>query len=151
MLARQMLESSPIRQLRDEMDRLMEEFLGEQPTLEWAPLGRRDFPTVNVFEDEQTVFVEAELPGFKQDQIEITVAGSDLTISADRPELDFEKKAAVRRRERPEGRFARTIRLPYEVKDETIEATLHDGVLLITLPKAETCRTRKITVKALPG
>lgn len=152
MLARRMLETTPIRELRAEMDRLMEQFLGDESfLLDWETPTARRYPPVNLWEDDETLFAEAEIPGFTEDQIEISVAGNELTIKAERPQTEFEKTATIHRRERPHGSFSRTIRLPFEVRDDKITATLHEGLLTIEMPKAEACRARKIKVKALPS
>lgn len=138
-------EASPLNQLRREVDRLMTGFMGD-----WDPAALgvgRAMPPMNVWEQEDALMVEAELPGVKSDQIEVSVVGDELTLNVERPEPKCEG-TACHRHERPEGGISRVLRLPVAVDAEKVQAKLVDGVLTITLPKAEAARPRKIAVKA---
>ncbi len=117
---------------------------GEVP----VPFGPRAFPALNIWQDEQNVLVEAELPGFTMEQVEISLTGRDLTIQAQRSTdtTEGDEKTWLRR-ERSTGQFSRTVRLPVSVNSEEVCAKLADGVLTITLPKAAEAKARKITVK----
>ena len=131
-------------QLRREMDRLLSSFVGNfadggQP---WVERGQ---PSVNVWESGDAVVAEAELPGVQRDQINISVVGNELTLKVERPELEKEG-VTFHRRERPGGSFVRVLRLPTEVDADRVEANLCNGVLTVTLPKAESARPRKIHV-----
>jgi len=106
------------------------------------------FPALNVTEDESAIHVEAELPGFQKDQIEISVEGNQLTISGERTQTTEEQDAAYHRRERWTGAFERSVVLPTDVDPDKVAAELKNGVLSITLPKPEAARPRKIKVKA---
>jgi HSP20 family protein len=136
---------NPLHQLRREMDRLLGGVLG--PTLDgiW-PGGARGQPAVNLWDAGENLKVEMELPGVKQEQIDISASGSELTVRVDRPEL-VEEKVTYHRRERPTDSFNRVIQLPCEVNPDGVAAELRDGVLTLTLPKAETAKPRKIDVK----
>jgi len=105
------------------------------------------FPALNAWETDEALTVEAELPGFSLEQIDITLLGRDLTIKGTHEEQEPED-ARLHRRERPRGSFSRTLRLPYEVDGDAIEARLTDGVLTITLPRAPELRPRKIEVRS---
>jgi len=134
----------PFHQLRDGMDRLLTGLFG--PTAEdFLPSMFRSQPAVNVWEQGQALLVEIEVPGIKNDQVDISVAGGELSIKIDRPDVPPED-VRYHRRERPVGSFTRVLRLPVEVEADRVEAELHDGVLLITLPKAESAKPRKINV-----
>jgi len=113
-----------------------------------VPFGPRAFPALNIWQDEQNVLVEAELPGFTMEQVEISLTGRDLTIQAQRSTdtTEGDEKTWLRR-ERSTGQFSRTVRLPVSVNSEEVCAKLADGVLTITLPKAAEAKARKITVK----
>jgi HSP20 family protein len=128
-------------QLRQEMDRLLSSFVGN-----FADGGRpwidRGQPMINLWETEEALMAEAELPGVQQDQIDISVVGNDLTLKVERPELEKEG-VTFHRRERPSGSFVRVVQLPAD----RVEAELRNGVLTLTLPKAESARPRKISVK----
>jgi len=136
----------PFVQLRDEVDRLVGNFFGSVAAAApqtWATV--RAFPAVNVWEDGDQLFAEAELPGVKNEDVDVSVVGNELTIHGRRPEATGET-ASFHRRERGAGDFSRTLRLPYEVDAAGVEATLRDGVLLVKLPKAASARPRKIQV-----
>jgi HSP20 family protein len=134
----------PFHQLRDGMDRLFTGVFG--PTAEsMLPPKFRSQPAVNVWEQGEKLLVEMELPGIKSDQVDVSVAGGELTIKIDRPETP-EEDIRYHRRERPVGSFTRVLRLPVEVDANRVEAGLHDGVLTVTLPKAEIAKPRKISV-----
>jgi HSP20 family protein len=100
---------------------------------------------VNVWQSENEVFAEAEIPGVKAEDLDISVVGSELTIKGTRQPA-VEQEPAFHRRERGAGSFARVIRLPVDVDPEKVQASLRDGVLTLTLPKAEAAKPRRITV-----
>ena len=98
-----------------------------------------------MWEDGETLYVEAEVPGLKNEDLDISVVGNDLTIrgqTGDRPQ----EGAAYHRQERGFGAFNRVLRMPFEVDADRIEASLTDGVLLLKLPKAESAKPRRIKV-----
>ncbi len=105
------------------------------------------FPALNVWQDGDNLLAEAELPGVKSEDLEISVVGSELTIHGRRPESNDEG-TSFHRRERGAGEFTRVVRLPVEVDPDKVQASLQDGVLRLTLPKAEAAKPRKIQVNA---
>lgn len=150
MLVRRMAEAPPLSRLRDEMDRLFERFFGDyEPFRAWDAFGLRRFPALNVWQDDDNVYVEAEIPGLTEADIEVTVTGNEVTIKGERPALEPAEGATVHRRERHTGPFSRVVHLPIDVNDDKVEAAFRDGVLTITLAKAEIARSRHIPVKAL--
>lgn len=130
-------------QLRDEVNRLFNGWL-TNGTPAWLPV--RGQPAVNVWETVDAVVAELEVPGVKSDQVDISVAESELTLSIHRPETE-PTEVTYHRRERPSGDFCRTIRLPAPVDPDRVSAELREGVLTITLPRAESSKPRKINVK----
>lgn len=130
--------------LTQTMDRLVDSVFNDR-----LALGRSmsTFPGINVWENDQNVFVEAELPGFKIEEVDITFAGNELTIQGKRADAAPEG-ATFHRRERWTGSFTRTLRLATEIDESKISATLENGVLTVTLPKAEAAKPRRIEVKA---
>src|SRR5262249_1531409 len=110
----------------------------------------RGFPAVNVWEDGENVFVEGEVPGLKAEDLDITVVGDELTVKGERSEAG-DDQSSFHRRERGIGPFTRAIRVHREVKADQVQATLTDGVLLLTLPKTEAAKPRKIRVKTASG
>lgn len=136
--------------LREQIDRLFEEFLGDFPSLSaWQPFRMHTFPAVNVWEGDDNMYVEAELPGVSGEDVELSVAGSELTIKGQRPRPEPEAGIGLRRSERRFGPFNRVVRLPVAVDNGRIEATLRDGLLFVTLPKAATSRPRRVKVQAV--
>ena len=116
----------------------------------WPFEGRsqaRRYPALNIWEDDDKLYAEAEVPGLSMEQIEVLVVGDELTIKGHRKEHDGQSQS-YHRRERGTGEFSRTIVLPFPVNQDKVEATLRDGVLTLTMPKAESARPRKITVKS---
>jgi HSP20 family protein len=106
------------------------------------------YPALNLWDDGESFHAEAELAGFKIEDIDLAVAGSELQIRGKR-ETPSGKDWVVHRQERPRGGFSRTIEFPAEIDADRVQAALKDGVLSITLPKAPTAKPRKIEVKLL--
>ncbi len=129
-----------------EIDRLFSGFFADAPAW-FSQRGAAAFPALNAWEDDQALHIEAELPGFAMSDIEITLNGRELTIAGARNETPAQS-ATFHRRERPQGRFSRTLTLNTDIDADKVGATLEQGVLRITLPKAEAARARKIEVRA---
>jgi HSP20 family protein len=105
-------------------------------------------PAVNVWADEQALFVEADLPGIDAAKLDVSVTeGNRLTIQGERPEVNL-PNAVWHRQERGYGTFTRELTLPTLVDAEKVEASYEAGVLKLTLPKAEAAKPRKITVRS---
>ena len=134
----------PIHHLRDDVDRLLTGVFGPWTEAGLPNLGRSR-PAVNIWEQDDALLVELEVPGLRSDQLEISVVGDELSVKIDRPDLEQEG-VTYHRRERSVGSFTRVLRLPVEVDADRVEAELRDGVLTITLPKAESAKPRKIQV-----
>lgn len=127
-----------------EMDRWMRQFLPEGGTGRATTAG---FPPLNVWEDADHVMVEAELPGFTLENLEVQIVGQDqLMLSGQRlaPQLE---NAVCRHEERHFGSFTRTITLPTRVDSKNVEASLEHGVLTIKIAKAVEAKPLKIQVK----
>lgn len=137
----------PVNRLRGEMERLFDEFSREFPSIgRVAGLHGRGFPSINVWEDAQALRVEAEVPGMKMEDLEVTVMGNELTLKGRRGN-GTPQDVTYHRRERGTGEFSRTIRLLVNVAPDKVVASLVDGVLTVTLPKAEEAKPRKIEVR----
>ena len=137
-------------QLRDEVDRLFSNLV-THPTVSGATrlVTGREFPLVNVWEDNDQVYAECELPGVRSEELEVSVLGNELTIKGRRAET-AEPQATYHRRERGVGAFLRTLPLPAEIAADRVQAELRDGVLAITLPKIESAKPRKVQVQTSP-
>jgi HSP20 family protein len=139
----------PFGLLLNEMNQMQEEFarlFGRVSPFAAAPGGA--VPLVNVWEDENALYAEADLPDLDPAGLDVFVTeGNQLTIQGERKAPDI-KGASWVRQERPFGQFTRVIALPALVDPERVEAKYEAGVLRLTLPKSEAARPRKIAVKA---
>lgn len=103
-------------------------------------------PAVDIYENEDSIVVQAELPGVERDQIAVDVDGRILTLKGERSTEQEAKEDNYYRRERVYGRFERAFTLPAEVDPDQIKADFKDGVLKIEVPKPETHKPKQITV-----
>jgi len=130
--------------LRNEMDRLFGRYGYGQP----RRYGVNVFPPLNMWEDENSLYVEAELPGFELSDLEIYVTGGNqLSIKGERKQPELEG-GAWHRQERGFGSFSRVIELPGSVDNDKVSAEFKHGVLTISLPKSEEVKPRRIEVKS---
>ncbi len=134
----------PAEQLRKEVDRLIASVTGGLSSGFWSQPGHGELPA-NVWETDEALFVEMELPGTASEQLEVSVVGNELTVKVERPDTE-EQQVTYHRRERPVGTFSRVLRVPVAVDADRVQADLRDGVLTVTLPKAGIARPRKIQV-----
>lgn len=131
--------------LRDEIDRLFDEPLTELARSSQLLSGWT--PAFDVYEDKDNYYVRAELPGMRKEDIELSMHNGSLSISGERKSEEQLKEAEVYRAERFFGHFQRTITLPAQVAVENIKAQYKDGILSVTLPKAEEAKPKHIDVK----
>ncbi len=129
--------------LRHEVDRLFENFVGSTPR---ELLRGRGYPPVDVWEEGESVLVLAEIPGVSLERIEVFVRGNELTLKGTRP-LASAQSSTVYRQELASGDFERRIGLPVEIEADSVEATLKDGLLTIRLRKSVTAQARRISVR----
>ena len=123
--------------LREAMNRLLEESPWEGRVQDFA---------IDVCETDEAFTVEAELPGMKSEDIDISVEGSTLSIQGEKKEKRESKEEHYHRRETRFGRFSRSLTLPSTVDRDRATAKFEDGVLIVTLPKAEATRPKRIDV-----
>jgi len=103
-------------------------------------------PAVDLYEDKDNLIVKAELPGMKKEDIDISLHDGMLTVSGERKAEQKTEAAGAYRSERFEGRFQRTFSLPTLVKSDAVTAAYKDGVLTVTLPKAEEAKPKQIPI-----
>ena len=156
-VSRQQNGQEPHEYMQRELDSMLGRFFGGQPDMSrsYSPYG------VDVREDADHLYVEAELPGFKKEDVDITLENQTLTIAAVRSEERREengnggsnggasggaKKGEWLLNERRHTRFLRSFTLPPTVSEQKVDAKLSDGVLTITLNKREETKPRKIQV-----
>jgi HSP20 family protein len=138
----------PVREmmtLREAMDRLFDDAFTR-------PINIRDggwsAPAVDMYQTEDEVVVRAALPGFKADEVQINVTGDVLTLRGEMKQEEEKNDKAWHIREHRWGSFERSIALPTDVKADKAVADFENGILTITLPKAEEVKPKTITVKA---
>ena len=130
----------PATNFRD-FDTLLDRLFNAHEGTVLAPYG------VDVREDADRIYVEAELPGYSKDEVDITLENSTLTISAERKsEKQTEKPGQYLLNERRFNRFLRSFTLPPTVDEGSVQANLQDGVLYVTINKREETKPRKIKV-----
>ncbi|MBV9215328.1 MAG: Hsp20/alpha crystallin family protein [Acidobacteria bacterium] len=137
----------PFRELRGLQDEMTRLFRGVQTAGNGEELNGSWFPKVDVFEDKEHLFLEAELPGMNSNDFELSFENNVLTLSGERK---FEKKTDegnYHRVERSYGSFTRSFTLPQTVTVEGANAEFENGVLKVSLPKREETKARKIEVK----
>lgn len=129
-------------QLRREMLRLFDSAAGEPA----ADAGV--YPLLNVTQDDDAFYLRAEVPGIKPADISVSALRNRVSISGRRELAAEREKVSYHRKERSGGTFNRTITLPAEVDADRVDARYADGILTLTLPKAEQAKPRQIKVKA---
>jgi HSP20 family protein len=140
-----------LEQARWELDRAMDSFVhGSEPFARVAFLpGRaaRQYPMINLHDSGEAVKVEALAPGLDTESLEITVVRNTLRIAGEKRRLMANvQPEAFHRRERATGKFVRTIELPTEINADAVSAQYTNGLLVITLPKAERVKPKQIAV-----
>jgi HSP20 family protein len=134
--------------LRDAMNRLMEEsFVLPSMLGEVRGSGRSWGLAVDMFETNDNLVVKASVPGVKPENLDVTVQGETLTIRGETQEEQQRDQGRYHVRERRQGSFSRTVTLPFPIQNDRVEATFDNGVLTLTLPKAEAIKPRSIKVQ----
>jgi len=113
--------------------------------LQTSPSAGGSYPPLNVFRKGEDFALVAEVPGISRSDLEIQIKGRTVRLSGTKL-VKYPEKASVHRRERLQGRFDRSITLPIEVDQDRVTAECRDGVLAITLPRAERDKPRSIRI-----
>jgi HSP20 family protein len=130
-------------QIRREMLRLLDTGTGDG-----APeRGAGVFPPLNVTQDDDNFYLRAEVPGIKPAELSISALRNRISISGSREIPRENDRVSYHRKERSEGAFNRAITLPTEVDAERVDARYADGILMLTLPKAEQAKPRQIAIR----
>ena len=139
--------------LFDRMEALRE-FFDKETMFSGLPVagrGTRAYPRVNLYESGENFYVEVAAPGAPSDQLELTAMGRALTIAGRKLGLDEIQAERIHRNERAAGNFVRTISLPADIEPERVSAEFSRGLLMVTLPRAESSKPRRITVRTELG
>jgi HSP20 family protein len=126
--------------LREAMDHLFDEAFTRRTSI--------GGPAVDMYQTDNEVIVKAALPGLKADEVQISVTSNVLTLRGEIRHQEEIKNATYQIREQRWGAFERSVLLPTDVESDKAKADFEDGVLTISLPKAEKARPKTITVKA---
>jgi len=130
--------------LREAMDRLFDDAFTR-------PLSQSRvsaMPALDLYQTDDEVVVKASLPGLKADDVQITIAANVLTLRGEFKQENEQKDATYHILERRTGAFERSLMLPTDVQVDKAKADFEDGILTVTLPKAETVKSKTITIKA---
>lgn len=137
----------PVREmmtLREAMDRLFDDAFTRPINLRDGGLSS---PAVDMYQTDNEVVVRAALPGFQADEVQINVTGDVLTVRGEMKQQEEKKDKAWHIREHRWSSFERSIALPTQVKADKAVADFENGILSITLPKAEEVKPKTISVK----
>jgi HSP20 family protein len=128
---------------RREMLRLFDAVAGDT----FGDVGAGVFPPMNITQDDDNFYLRAEVPGIKPNELSISAVRNRVSIAGKREIQREHDRVSYHRKERAEGAFNRTVTLPTEVDAERVDARYVDGILTLTLPKAEETKPRQITVR----
>lgn len=132
--------------LTREVDRIIQTSAPAQPR--WPGAQAPAWPGLNIWRDGDTIVAEAELPGFKMEDVEVLSTETSLTLRGQRSS-NIPEGATALRVERRITSFERSLELPIPIRPDAVEATLASGVLRITMPIAEAVKPRRVVVKAI--
>jgi HSP20 family protein len=130
-------------QVRREMLRLLDAFAGDTA----ADRGAGVFPPVNISQDTDNFYLRAEIPGVDPEALAVSAVRNRVSLAGKREIQSEHERVSYHRKERAGGFFNRTLTLPTEVDAQRVEARYADGILTLTLPKAEAAKPRQITVR----
>ncbi len=130
-------------QLRREMLRLFDTAAGDA----FGDVGAGVFPPMNITQDDDNFYLRAEVPGIKPNELSISAVRNRVSLAGKREIQREHERVSYHRKERAEGSFSRTVTLPTEVDAERVDARYADGILTLTLPKAEEAKPRQIAVR----
>lgn len=135
-----------MRSLQDRMSRLFESTLG-RPSHTEDLLTDGWFPAVDIHEDGNNIYLKAEIPGVRKEDLNISLDNNILTIKGEKKQESEGKEENYHRMERYYGSFSRSFTLPATVDSVKVAANCKDGILTLTLPKKEEAKPKKIDVK----
>ena len=130
-------------QLRREMLRILDAGGGST----FGDVGAGVFPPMNITQDDNNFYLRAEVPGISANELQISALRNRVSIAGKREIQPEHERVSYHRRERAEGSFNRSVTLPTEIDAEQVDAKYADGILTVTLPKAELAKPRQITVR----
>ena len=133
----------------NELQRQMQSLMGGMEAAFLSSSGAGVFPEVNVTQDENNLYVRAELPGMKANELQVTAVKNRLSLSGTRQILSEDESVSYHRRERAGGHFNRSIVLPLEFQGDKASAEYVDGILTVTLPRTPEAKPKQVQVKTV--
>lgn len=112
-----------------------------------SPVASSRFPLVNLSDDEGHVYIDVLIPGVAPQDVDLTVLRNTVNISGERKPFAEQKGQIIHRSELGSGKFSRTLELPVEINPEKVSAECRDGIMRVTLAKAEHAKPKKIEIK----
>ena len=131
----------------NELRRQMQSLMGGMEAAFLSSSGAGVFPEVNVTQDENNLYVRAELPGMKANELQVTAVKNRLSLSGTRHILSEDETVSYHRRERAGGYFSRSVVLPLDFQADKVAADYVDGILTVTLPRTPEAKPKQIRVK----
>jgi HSP20 family protein len=128
---------SEIRRLQSQMNRLFDDYRNED-----------DFPAVNMYGNEEQIVLTAELPGIDPKDLNLNVVQNQISLEGERKPYQPTTEVTYHRRERGCGKFFRSFRLPFDIDRDNVKADYKNGILTITMERAEETKPRKITINS---
>jgi HSP20 family protein len=130
--------------LREAMDHLFDDAFTRPLTIRdgWSA------PAIDMYQTDDEIVVKASLPGVKAEDVQINVSGEVLTIKGESKQMEEKNEKSWHMREQRWGSFERSVALPTEVVSDKAKAEFENGILVITLPKAEEVKPKTISIKA---
>jgi|tagenome__1003787_1003787.scaffolds.fasta_scaffold20518217_2 HSP20 family protein len=133
---------APFPDLRTTIDRLFGDFASDQSGAVWSP-------SIDVIRNDDELIVKADVPGFKPEEIDVEIDDGALVLAGRHDEQQENREGNMLRRERRFGAFSRVIPLPSDADKDTVEATIHDGVLEVRTPLTSVSDSkRRVEVKS---
>jgi HSP20 family protein len=129
------------------LNAVLDEAFGNYQQEEGSTITAAWYPACDVFEDKEAVKIVAEVPGVRPEDVKISLENNLLTIRGEKKQEAEERTERVHRYERSYGSFERSFALPSTVDPDKIQATYANGVLTVTVPKAERARPREISIR----
>lgn len=125
--------------LKDEMERIFSGYGGATAA---------EYPAINMWSGADDVVLTAELAGIDAHDIDLSISGDTLTLKGERHAEELKEEEGYHRQERPNGKFVRSVKLPFVVDNSKVEAEHNNGVLKVKLEKAESAKQKKISIKS---
>ena len=140
---------NPFEHMHEEMDRMFEDFLPQAFNVRGVDQRVGLLASIDLSETDDALELKADLPGMKEDEIDVTLRGNALLISGERKLDSEERRKNYYRSERAYGAFSRTIPLPCEVDEDHIDARFKKGVLTVHMPKSSEAREHQRKIKIM--